>query len=178
MKIVVISGSPRKIANTRIMMQYVYEYTKSKHTKTMFIDLSENIVDIYRGNNEVYGKETRRAIDEINNADVWLVGSPIYNSFFSSALKNLFEFINYKNTEGKIAGLAILASGSIGFISVQTLLTQLMTYFRVIINPKTVFMRADMISNSRIIDNDIKNRLKDLVDETISLAESIHISKK
>ena len=30
MKIVVISGSPRKNANTQIIMKYVNEYTKSK----------------------------------------------------------------------------------------------------------------------------------------------------
>ncbi len=31
MKTVVISGSPRKNANTEIMMLYVYEYAKSKN---------------------------------------------------------------------------------------------------------------------------------------------------
>jgi NAD(P)H-dependent FMN reductase len=100
---------------------------------------------------------------------VWLVGTPIYNSFFSSALKNLFEFINYKATQGKTAGLAILASGNIGFINVQTLLTQLMSYFRVITNPKAVFMTADMIKDGMIIDENAKTRLKEMVDETMLL---------
>ena len=31
MKVVIISGSPRKNANTQIIMKYVYEYTKSKN---------------------------------------------------------------------------------------------------------------------------------------------------
>jgi len=30
-KIVVISGSPRRTANTEIMMQYVFDYTKTKN---------------------------------------------------------------------------------------------------------------------------------------------------
>jgi len=102
-------------------------------------------------------------------ANVWLVGTPIYNSFFSSALKNLFEYVNYKKTEGKVAGLAILASGNIGFIDVQTLLTQLMSYFRVITNPKAVFVTADKIKDSSINDEDAKSRLRDLVDETLAM---------
>jgi len=41
-------------------------------------------------------------------SDVWLIGTPIYNSFFSSALKNLFEYVDYKKTQGKVAELVIM----------------------------------------------------------------------
>ena len=33
MKIVVISGSPRKNANTQVIMKYVFEYAKSKKSR-------------------------------------------------------------------------------------------------------------------------------------------------
>ncbi|MEM3065469.1 MAG: NAD(P)H-dependent oxidoreductase [Candidatus Nitrosotenuis sp.] len=170
MKIVVISGSPRKAANTQIMMKFVYDYAKSKNADTKFINLSDGGIDYYRGPNEIYSQSTTQAAKDITEADIWLVGTPIYNSFFSSALKNLFEFINYKNTEGKTAGLAILASGNIGFTNVQTLLTQLMSYFRVVTNPKAVFMTVDMLKDGAIIDENAKTRLKEMVDETIRLA--------
>ena len=105
-------------------------------------------IDCYRGPEESYSETTKQAAKDIMEADVWFVGTPIYNSFFSSScMKESFEYVNYKKTEGKNAGLAILASGNIGFIDVQTLLTQLMSYFRVITNPKAVFMTADMIGD-------------------------------
>ncbi|MEO9310356.1 MAG: NADPH-dependent FMN reductase [Nitrososphaera sp.] len=170
MKIVVISGSPRKTANTQIMMKFVYEYAKSKNPDTKFVNLSDGGIDYYRGPNENYSQTTMQTAKDITEADIWLVGTPIYNSFFSAALKNLFEFINYKNTEGKTAGLAILASGNIGFIDVQTMLTQLMSYFRVVTNPKAVFMTVDMLKDGTIIDENAKTRLKEMVDETIRLA--------
>lgn len=170
MKIVVISGSPRKTANTQIMMKYVYEYAKSKNENTKFINLSEGGIDYYAGSGVEYNETTKQAAEDIMEADVWLIGTPIYNSFFSSALKNLFEYVNYKKTAGKTAGIAILASGNIGFIDVQTLLNQLMTYFRVYTNPKAVFMTADMVKDSTIIDEDVKGKLKELVDETLSMS--------
>lgn len=169
MKIIVISGSPRKTANTQIMMKYVYDYTKSKNQDTKFINLSEGGIDYYHGPNENYSQTTLQAAKDITDADIWIIGTPIYNSFFSAALKNLFEFINYKSTAGKTAGLAILASGNIGFIDVQTLLTQLMNYFRVVTNPKAVFVTADVIKDDQIGENE-KTRLRELVDETILLA--------
>jgi len=66
--------------------------------------------------------------------------------------------------------LAILASGNIGFIDVQTLLTQLMSYFRVITNPKAVFITVDMLKDRKVVDEDAKIRMKELVDGTIAMA--------
>ena len=172
MKVVVISGSPRKNANTQIMMKHVFEYAKSKNDDTKLVNLSEDGFDYYHGflNEVEYGEKTLQAAKDITDADIWLIGTPSYNSMFSAALKNLFEFINYKQTAGKTAGLAILASSNIGFTDVQTLLTQLMSYFRVVTNPSSVFMTADTIEDGKIISEEVKSRLNELVDSTLALS--------
>ena len=174
MKIVVISGSPRKNANTQILMKYVFEYAKSKNQDTKLINLSEGQIECYKGPDEEYNEATKTAANDITDADVWLIGSPIYNSFFSSALKNLFEYINYKKTPGKVAGITILAAGNIGFINVQTLITQLLSYFRVITNPKAVFLTTESITENSVSDVDAQNRLKEMVDETLEIASKLH----
>ena len=115
MKVVIISGSPRENANTEIMMKHVVEYVKQKDVEVRFINLSEGGFEYYRGWVDDYNEKTLQAAKDIMEADVWLIGTPIYNSMYSAALKNLFEFVNYKETEGKTAGLAIIASGMIGF---------------------------------------------------------------
>ncbi len=173
MKVIVISASPRKTANTQVMMQFVYDYAKSKNEDTKFINLSKDKIDCFEGPDGNYTEITQQAAKNITEADVWLIGTPIYNSFFSSSLKNLFEYINYKKTEGKIAGLAIMASGNIGFIDVQTLLTQLMSYFRVVTNPKAVFMTVNELNDGKLSDENTKNRLKELVDGTLSIASKL-----
>jgi len=174
MKVVIISGSPRKNGNTQVIMKYVFEYTKSKNVDTELINLSDGQIECYRGSEEEYNEHTKNAANNIMDADVWLIGSPIYNSFFSSALKNLFEYINYKKTEGKVAGMAILAAGNIGFIDVQTLITQLLSYFRVITNPKAVFLTTESISENTISNDEDKKRLRELVDETLKMASKLH----
>lgn len=173
MKVVVISGSPRKTANTQIIMKYVYDYVKSKNQDTKLINLSDGQIECYRGPDEEYNEATKTAANDIMDADIWLIGSPIYNSFFSSALKNLFEYINYKKTAGKIAGMVILAAGNIGFIDVQTLITQLLSYFRIITNPNAVFLTTESITDNSISDVDAQNRLKKMVDETLEIASKL-----
>jgi len=168
MKIIVISGSPRINGKTPVLIKYVLEYVKQTNPDAKFINLSEGGIDYYTGNGDI-SDSTRQAAKDITEADVWLIGTPIYNSFFSSALKNLFEYIDYKKTDGKIAGLVILASGNIGFTNVQTLLTQLMSYFNVITNPRPVFVTADTIQNNEIVNEDVKTRLKEIVNQTLQL---------
>ena len=174
MKVIVISGSPRKNSNTQIIMKYVYEYAKLKNQDTRLINLSEGQIECYRGPDEEYNDTTKAAVEDITNADVWLIGTPIYNSFFSSALKNLFEYVNYKKTPGKVAGITIVGAGTIGFINVQTLVTQLLSYFRVTTNPKPVFLTTESITESSLSDIDGQKKLKEMVDETLQMASKLH----
>ena len=178
MKVVVISASPRKIGKTQVLMKYVTEYINDlmldveRSLEVKFINLSDGGIDYYTGDGN-FSDTTKQAIKNVTEADVWIIGTPIYNSFFSSALKNLFEYIDYKKTAGKTAGLIIVASGNSGFTDVQTLLTQLMSYFNVITNPRAVFVTADTVDNNEIINEDVKSRLNQLVDETLKLASKV-----
>ena len=168
MKIVVISGSPRTGGNTEIMMQAVYDYIKKKEANVEFINLAKGGIDYFTGSSNV-SETTKHAAQAIMDADIWLIGTPIYNSFFSAALKNLFEYIDYKKTAGKIAGVAIMAAGDIGFTFVGSLLNQLMSYFGVIVNPKAVYMKTSSIVDEKPNDDSIL-RLHNLVDKTISMS--------
>ena len=156
-------------------MKYVTEYLNNSNSEDLevkLINLSDGGIDYYTGDGN-FSDKTKEAIKDITEADIWIVGTPIYNSFFSSALKNLFEYIDYKKTAGKVAGLVIVAASNSGFTDVQTLLTQLMSYFNVITNPRAVFIMADTADDNKISDDDVKVRLKQLVDETLKLASGI-----
>ena len=175
MKVVVISASPRKIAKTQVFMKYITGYLNNSSLEGLevkLINLSDGGIDYYTGDGN-FSDTTKEAIRNITEADVWIIGTPIYNSFFSSALKNLFEYIDYKKTAGKTAGLVIIAAGNSGFTDVQTLLTQLMSYFNVITNPQAVFIMADTAEDDQITNEDVKTRLKQLVDQTLELASKV-----
>ena len=172
MKVVVISGSPRKDGLTQIPMKYVCDYVKAQEPDTAFINLADGDIECYRGYGMEYNDSTKEAARLLTEADVWLVGTPIYNSFFSGALKNLFEYVNYKLTAGKVAGMTILAAGDIGFTDVQTLLTQLLSYFRVIANPKAVYMTVNDIQDQAPTEQ-AAERLREMADGTLRLAKRL-----
>ena len=154
MKVVVLSGTPRKDGNTQIIMKHVLDYVNQKDVEVKFINLADDDYEMYRGWGINYNEKTTQAAKDITEADVWLVGIPVYNSMFSAALKNIFEFVSYKETEGKVAGMAIVAGGMISFGDVQILFTQLMSYFRVITNPTAVYTPAENIEDGKIASDE------------------------
>lgn len=172
MKVAVVSASPRPQSATQHMMRLAHERASEREDST-FVNLAEIRMDCFRGHGEQYGEQTLRAARTMTEADVWLIGTPVYNSFFSGALKNLAEYLDYKKTPGKTAGLAVMASGQIGFTNVQTLLTQMMSYFGAVTNPKAVFMTADGVSGGRVSDPDARRRVEELVDSTLALAYKV-----
>ena len=87
MKVVVISASPRKIGKTQTIMKYVAEYildndAEISSLEVKFINLSEGGIDYYTGDGN-FSDATKEAIKNITEADVWIIGTPIYNSFLA-----------------------------------------------------------------------------------------------
>jgi NAD(P)H-dependent FMN reductase len=72
--------------------------------------------------------------------------------------------------EGRFAGFIIMSGGTISYLQVQGQLQALMNYFRVISNPRSVFVSTDDFDENMELKNEkIKERIEKLVDDTIRL---------
>ena len=69
--------------------------------------------------------------------------------------------------------MALVAGGMISFGDVQTLFTQLMSYFRVITNPIAVYTPAENIEDGKITSDEVKSRLNEMVDKTLEIAKKV-----
>ena len=67
--------------------------------------------------------------------------------------------------------MIIVASGHISFKSVQTNLTQLMSYFGVITNPNPVYITVDELDENNQLSKELRLRLENVLDKTIELFE-------
>jgi len=173
MKILIICGSPRKNSLTRILTNLAYTYAKQKYptAQAEYLDLGKNPVDSFRGFEEEYSQQTKDAIKLVESSPILIIGTPVYNGLLSSALKNLFEHINYKALDGHIAGFVVHSSGTISSLQVEGQLMALMTYFRVVSNPRAVFTSRNQHFDEKgnLKDEAVTNRIQKLVDETVSM---------
>lgn len=172
MKILVICGSPREKSYTRVLTKIAFDYAKSKNYDVTYLDLGKINIEKFRGLEEKYDKTTNDRVKLVENSDIFIIGSPVYDGVFSSAIKNLFEFVNYKTLEGKVAGLIIMAGGTISYLQVQGQLQALMNYFRVISNPKSVFVSTDDFDeNMNLKNKEVEGRIEKLLEGTVDLKE-------
>ena len=169
MKILIINGSPRKKSYTKILANFVYEYVKEKYD-TEFLDLGKEPIEPFRGFEEKYNEKTTNIVSSLKNFDIFIICSPVYNGLLSSAIKNLFEHVNYKELIGKTAGFILMAGGKISYLQVQGQLNALMNYFTIISNPKAIYVGKESFNDKmEVNDNDAKERIKIVIDSTINL---------
>ncbi len=173
MKILIICGSPRKNSLTRVLTDLAHTYAKEKYptAQVEYLDLGKYPLDTFRGFEEEYSPETKNAINLVESSNILIIGSPVYNGLLSSALKNLFEHIDYKALAGKIAGFLVHGSGSVSSLQVQGQLMALMTYFRVLSNPRAVFSSKDrhFDNQGKLTDQTVIKRVYQLIDETVAM---------
>lgn len=169
--ILIICGSRRARSYSRALSRLAYEHASEKHLDVELLDLGTARVEEFRGFEVAYGEETRAAIEQVERASVFIICSPIYDGLLSSAIKNLFEHINHKALEGRVAGFALMAEGRISYLQVQGQLQALMNYFRVVSNPRAAYInQKDFDQDLNLINDAMVNRMKRLVDDTVALA--------
>jgi len=170
MKILVICGSRRKDSLTRKLTDIAFEYAKGKYSDAEYIDLGKKDVEPFRGFEEKYSDETVKLVKLMENADVFIIGSPVYDALLSSGIKNLFEFVDYKALEGKVAGFIVKSNNAGTHQQVRGHLVALMNYFNVLSNTRPVFSVDDDFDEQGNLKNEnIKERIIRLVESTVKL---------
>ncbi|MBU0586723.1 NAD(P)H-dependent oxidoreductase [Candidatus Micrarchaeota archaeon] len=172
MKAIIICGSRRKNSLTRKLTNLAYEECKNI-CETNYLDLGKEEIENFRGFEEEYGKNTTKWIKTIEEADVIILASPIYDGLLSSGIKNLFEFIDYKSLEGKVAGFIVKSNAAGTHQQVRNQLVALMNYFNVFTNPRPVFSIDADFEDEKLNNPKIEERIKRLIQETIKIKEKL-----
>jgi NAD(P)H-dependent FMN reductase len=173
MKILIVCGSLRKESLTRVLTNVAYKYAKKNYNNVEYLDLRRTRINNFEGFEADYNEITEKTVKLVESSDVFILGCPIYNGLLGSALKNLFEFVNYKALEGRVAGFVLKSGTNISFLQVQGQLQALMNYFRVISNPRAVFATDEDFNGTKLKDVKIEERIKRLVDETIEMKKNM-----
>jgi len=169
MKILIVCGSLRKDSLTRVLTDFTYEYTKKNYENVEYLDLGKTRINNFEGFEAEYDEVTKTTVEKVESSDMFILGCPIYNGLLGSALKNLFEFVDYKALEGKAAGFILKSGSTISFLQVQGQLTAMMSYFRVLSNPRAVHAADEDFEGTKLKTIKIKDRIKRLIDETVKL---------
>ncbi|MFB6467154.1 NADPH-dependent FMN reductase [Cytobacillus sp. Hz8] len=177
MKLLGISGALIG-AKTAIIVDEVLKKAKEKYSdiETELLDLRDYQIEFVDGRPlSSYNMDTQSAIAKILNADAFVIGTPVYQSSITGALKNLFDHLPTTVFESKVVGLVSTAGSNRHFLVAETQLKPIISFFKAMIASKNVFVtNADFNRENVIAEEEIHKRLAELADELVFMHQKLH----
>ena len=165
----IISCSLNKESRSKAMAEVAHQ---SYMEDAKLIDLSTLNLPFCDGD-KCYGNTNVKELKElIISAESIIIASPIYNYDLNAAAKNLMELTG-KAWSDKIVGFICAAGGKGSYMSPMSFMNSLMLDFRCIIIPRFIYADGDFFDNENRPNDEIRVRIKDLVDLSTSLSKKI-----
>ena len=137
-----------------------------------FFDLQDNPLPMCDGDECYDLPEVLDFRKKVKNAEGIIMAIPIYNYNISSGAKNAVE-LGGRMLYDKIFGFICAAGGKSSYMSVMSLANSLMIDFRCYIIPKFVYATKHDFDGKKILNKEIKERLKELSDELIRITNAL-----
>ncbi len=115
MKILLICGSIAKKSHTRALLLYLEVLLKKKGVETLLWDLAAKplpiaIPEYHRDPMQNPGKSVKEFVTAVDDANAFVLGSPLYHGSYSGVLKNALDNLYYDAFRNK--PVALVSNGS------------------------------------------------------------------
>ncbi|MFC0560089.1 NADPH-dependent FMN reductase [Halalkalibacter alkalisediminis] len=116
-----------------------------------------------------YNEDTQVVIKKITDADLFVIGTPIYQASITGALKNLFDHLPTNVFESKVVGTVTTAGSEKHFLVADHQLKPILSFFKAI-TPTNVFVHSSCFDQSNVIvDKEVRDRIDTLAKELVHL---------
>lgn len=174
MKILLVDGT---IIGTKtgVILEQVKDYIKeiNQEYTLEIISLSNYEHQFVDGRPfENYNDDMKLLVSKFDQADGFIIASPIFQGSIPGVLKNTFDFLHPKSMRYK--PVSIVANGGTyqHHLVIENQLKPILDYFRCLVTPNYVYThKSHFDENNVIIDNDVHNRLRELARVFVQYAE-------
>ena len=165
----IISCSLNKNSKSKIMAKYA---SKLYDEEVKFIDLQDYDLPFCDGDTCYENNTVKELTQLVEGSKSAIIASPIYMYDLNAAAKNFIELTG-RAWRNKVVGFICAAGGKGSYMSVTSFMNSLMLDFRCIIIPRFVYTDGSGFDNDNNINDSIKNRIKELVNQSVSISSSI-----
>lgn len=168
----VISASLHPHSRSRILARECHNQLMSYRRQVQLFDLSDHPLPLCDGATAYGHKNVAKLTELIVAADAIFVAAPVYNFDVNSAMKNAVELTG-KAWTGKIVSMMLAAGGQGSYMAAMGLANSLMLDFRCLIVPRFIYTTGDSFEGDQLADDNIQQRVEQLVAETTLLADAL-----
>lgn len=127
-----------------------------------------------------YNEDMRRLVHQFEQADGYVLATPIFQGSIPGVLKNTFDLLHPRTMRYK--PVSIVANGGTfqHHLVIENQLKPILDYFRCLVTPNYVYTTSSHFGEGNvIIDEDVHDRLRELARVFVQYAEmSTHLSKE
>src|SRR5690625_2430427 len=169
MNIVFLNGSIIG-SNTKVAIEKAEEMFKEKYSayQTTLIDLAHYDLPFSDGRNYFeYDGDAKEVTTKIMEADVIVIGTPVFQASIPGTLKNIFDLLPVYGLRDKVVSIVVTAGSEKHYLMVEQQLKPVLSYMKAHIIPTYVFITEADLINGSIVNDDIIFRLERLVEDTV-----------
>lgn len=161
MKILGLSGNVKRPSRTAALVTTIVEvicersdtrgvYGGEVPTVSRVIELVDAAPVLFRAlRADQLDAEGRAIIDAVEEADVLIVGSPVYRASYTGALKHLFDLVDFRALAGKPVILAATGGTPLHGLMTEHQLRPLFGFFNALTLPTAIYaMEADFADHA------------------------------
>ncbi|MFD1067058.1 NADPH-dependent FMN reductase [Oceanobacillus locisalsi] len=174
MKIIGLSGSVVG-SKTRTVMDAVEKEIRESYPESAFqlMDLKDYNLQFSDGRNYLdYAGDTGYVTKQLMEADVIIIGTPVFQASIPASLKNIFDLLPAGAFRDKTVSFFITAGSSKHYLVADYQLKPILAYMKAQMVQTYVYIEEKSFQQKRIVDDDVFLRLEHLVEETIDTYEA------
>lgn len=173
MKIVGISGNISTPSRTQSLVENIVNNAAQKaHAKLTLIDIAKFAPEL--GSTVTYDnfpKVLSDAYQAIAEADLIVIGTPVYKASYTGLLKHFFDLLDPKKLTGKVAILAATGGTDQHALVLEYQLRPLASFFGVATAPTAIYARDNEFIDYRLNSDAIESRIDAAVNQAFNLLD-------
>jgi len=165
-KVIAIAGSPTPNSRTRSLVASVLEsIVEETGGSASIIDIADLVDSLAVRMREEASPQLASALRAVEEADLLIVGSPVYKGSYTGLFKHFIDLVDYKALAGVPVALLAMGGTDRHALVIDHQLRPLFSFFNAHTLPTGVFVSDRSFVDGRIADLAIRERLSILVHE-------------
>jgi len=160
-----ISGSLTRGGSTRTVIECALQAAQAAvpEVTTRVLDLRDVTLSFCDGRPlHEYTDDTARAVESIQAADAYIIGTPMYRGTYTGSLKNLLDHVPVEALMGKVAGLIATGGSDHHYLGIDVGLRPVLMWFNMHLVPGSVYVRSHDIQGGAVTDAPTREHLEQL----------------
>jgi len=167
--IVGVSGSLSKPSRTSALVSAVLEGISIKSgLPATLLELSDSAAELFAARSSASASPpARKFLEQVEQADLLVIGTPVYRASYTGALKHLFDLVDHRSFSGKPIVLTATGGSLLHALVIEHQLRPLFGFLNALTLPTSVYAVEADFSSYSLVRPEIHERIERIASEVI-----------